>query len=215
VATARSPRNSCARSTLSDARRVVAVTEARRRAGRPRRRVAGWLEAEFDALGVPFSRRAARMDEALSIMETLWTQDRISAEFPEHGLTLRAIRAKPQPARRIPIWIGGRSQAALRRAVKYGEGWQGDFISPTDARPYVEYLRSARPDQAFTISMRTRWDGLDDDHDGLLRELEDYLDVGVNHILAEPRQRDSDAYMHSMERLALLFGRAAAQLGTH
>jgi probable F420-dependent oxidoreductase len=172
---------------------------------------AGWLKAEFDAVGVPFDRRATLMDEGLQIMRTLWTEDHITTEFPEHRLTLKAIRAKPQPTHSIPIWIGGRSPQALRRAVAHGDAWHGDFISPTDARPIVEYLRSERPDPGFTISMRTHWDGLDDDHDSLLRELEAYVDVGVNHVLAEPRQRDADAYMRSIEALAQVFQRGGVQ----
>jgi probable F420-dependent oxidoreductase len=173
---------------------------------------AGWLEPEFNALGVPFAERSARMNEALDIMTSMWTEDHITRTFPAHGISFESIRAKPQPVGRIPIWIGGRGAPALRRAVERGDGWHGDFISPDDVAPYVRFLRERRPEESFTISMRTRWDGLIDDHDELLRLIDTYREQGVNHIVAEPSQRTVDDYLRSIESLRSVFEKAGAQL---
>ncbi len=173
---------------------------------------AGWLEAEFDALGVPFAERGPRTDESLEMLRTMWTEDRITAEYPVHGARFESIRAKPQPARPIPIWIGGHAEVALARAVRVGDGWHGGFLPPEETRPQVERLRADRPEPEFVISMRTRWDPLEDDHDTILAELDHYREVGVDHVLAEPRQRTVDDYLRSIEQFAALLGRADVEM---
>ncbi len=169
---------------------------------------AGWLKAEFDALGVRFDDRGALTDEAIEMLRTAWTQDHITAEFPVHGATLVSIRAKPQPLRPVPLWIGGHARVALERAVRVGQGWHGGFLSPADTAPRVAYLRDHRPEADFTISMRTRWDPLEDDHDVILAEIEHYREVGVTHVVPEPRQRTLSAYLASIESMATLLRRA-------
>ncbi len=175
---------------------------------------AGWLEAEFDALGVPFAERGPRTDESLEMLRTMWTEDRITAEYPVHGARFESIRAKPQPAHPIPIWIGGHAEVALARAVRVGDGWHGGFLPPEQTRPRVARLRAERPEPEFVISMRTRWDPLEDDHDTILAELDDYREVGVDHVLAEPRQRTVDDYLRSIEQFAALLARAGVGLAT-
>jgi len=167
----------------------------------------GWLKAEFDALGVPFEERGARTDETLDLMRKCWTEDPIDAEGPLTGAKLTAMRAKPQPGRSIPIWIGGHSEPAYRRAVQRGDGWHGGFQPPEKAAEIVARLRRDRPEPAFTISMRTRWDALKDDPDDILREAEQYAKVGVQHVVAEPAQRDRDSWLRCGEVFARIFER--------
>src|SRR5947208_9233934 len=78
----------------------------------------GWLEAEFDALGVPFKERGRRMDEGIAMMRAVWTQDPVSFEARWIPAIIRSMRAQPQPVQPIPIWIGGSSEAAIRRALR-------------------------------------------------------------------------------------------------
>ena len=169
---------------------------------------AGWLEAEFDALGVPFAERGARTDEAIEMLRTMWTKDHITAEYPVHGARFAAIRAKPQPVGHLPIWIGGHAEVALARAVRVGDGWHGGFLTPEQTAPRVRRMRAERPESSFAISMRTRWDALEDDHDMILAEIDHYREVGVTHLVPEPRQRTLDAYLRSIEGLAELMVRA-------
>ncbi len=85
----------------------------------------GWSREEFDALGVPFARRGARADEYLAAMRTVWRDD--VASFAGEFVSFTGIRVNPRPVRdrRIPIVVGGNSDAALRRAARHGDGWYG------------------------------------------------------------------------------------------
>lgn len=84
---------------------------------------AGYLESEFEALGVPFPQRNQRVDEAISAMRSAWTGTATNFE----GRFFRAVgnAMLPQPSQRPhpPLWIGGNSHRAIRRAVTLGDGW--------------------------------------------------------------------------------------------
>lgn len=85
----------------------------------------GWSREEFDALGVPFERRGARTAEYVEAMRTLWRDD--VASFDGEFVRFEAVRVNPKPVRdrRIPIMLGGNSDAALRRVAAWGDGWYG------------------------------------------------------------------------------------------
>src|SRR6476620_1862621 len=85
----------------------------------------GWSREEFDALGVPFERRAARTAEYVAAMRTLWRDD--VASFDGEFVRFDSVRVNPKPVTdsRIPIVLGGNSDAALRRVVAWGDGWYG------------------------------------------------------------------------------------------
>jgi probable F420-dependent oxidoreductase len=85
----------------------------------------GWSREEFDALGVPFERRAARTAEYVRAMRTLWRDD--VASFQGEFVGFDSVRVNPKPVAHegIPIIIGGNSDTALRRVVAWGDGWYG------------------------------------------------------------------------------------------
>lgn len=85
----------------------------------------GWSKEEFDALGIPFQRRGRRTAEYVAAMRTLWRDD--IASFAGEFVNFQRIRVNPKPARnrRIPITVGGNSDAAMRRLVGWGDGWYG------------------------------------------------------------------------------------------
>ena len=84
---------------------------------------AGGAPDEFEALGVPSNQRGRRTDEYLSLMIALWTQD--PTTFKGRFFSFTDVRFEPKPHQKPhpPIWVGGRSDAALRRAVRVGEAW--------------------------------------------------------------------------------------------
>ncbi len=93
----------------------------------------GWWREEFEAVGVPFEERAARTMESLRIMKEIWTKPRVTFE----GKFWRIAEAggvRPHPAHQphIPIWIGGHTEAALKRVVAAADGWH-----PLGLRPPV------------------------------------------------------------------------------
>lgn len=173
---------------------------------------AGWLEAEFDALGVPFSERGPRTDEAIEILRRVWTDDHITAEFPVHGVKFASMRAKPQPVAHLPIWIGGHAKVALDRASRVGDGWHGAFLSPEQTAWRIERVRNADIGADFAFSMRTRWDALLDDADIILGEIDEYRQAGVTHLVPEPRQRHMDDYLRAIEAQAALFDQAGVSM---
>ncbi|MCW2650307.1 MAG: putative oxidoreductase [Mycobacterium sp.] len=85
----------------------------------------GWSKEEFDALGIPFQRRGRRTAEYVAAMRTLWQDD--IASFAGEFVNFQRIRVNPKPVRnrRIPIMVGGNSDAAMRRLVSWGDGWYG------------------------------------------------------------------------------------------
>jgi probable F420-dependent oxidoreductase len=102
----------------------------------------GWSQEEFAALGVPFERRGARTDEYVAAMRTLWRDD--PASFSGEFVKFADIRVNPKPVRngRIPIIVGGNSDAALRRAARSGDGWYGfNLTDPAHARERITRLR--------------------------------------------------------------------------
>lgn len=88
----------------------------------------GWAEGEFAALGVPFRRRGALTDEYLAALKTLWTND--VASFQGRYVSFAEVHTAPRPVRtpHPPIWVGGSSDAALRRAVRYGDAWHPNRV---------------------------------------------------------------------------------------
>jgi probable F420-dependent oxidoreductase len=173
---------------------------------------AGWLEAEFDALGIPFHERGARTDEAITMLRKFWTTDHITESFPVHQSTVVSMRTLPQPVRHVPLWVGGHADVALRRAIAVGDGWHGAFLSPEQTEKRVRTLRAGRPEETFAISMRTRWDALLDEEDLIMYEIDRYREVGVTHLVPEPRQRTVDLYMESMEKMASILVRAGVEM---
>src|SRR5579863_7865812 len=71
----------------------------------------GWMEAEFNALGVPFRERGRRMDEGIAMMRAVWNDDPVSFEAKYIPAVIDSMRILPRPEKPIPIWIGGTSEA--------------------------------------------------------------------------------------------------------
>ena len=159
----------------------------------------GWLEAEFAALGVPFRERGRRMDEGIAMMRAVWSEDPVS--FPARAIpaVIDGMRSLPQPEKPIPIWIGGSSEPAIKRALRL-DGWHGSRVSPEQAATIVKRLRAERPEPEFAISVRNGWDGADE---GVLADrLAGFRDAGVGHVLVEPAERTLDDWLAAVERVA-------------
>lgn len=90
--------------------------------------VGGDNPLEYAAMRVPLGERGSRANESLEIIRGLWAHERFSYEGRHFVIRDVAIAPRPlQPA--IPIWVGGGSEAALRRAARYGDGWIAAFAS--------------------------------------------------------------------------------------
>src|SRR5207247_6563948 len=109
---------------------------------------------------------------------------------------------QPQPERRIPLWVGGASDAAIRRAVDKGDGWHGTYMEPEAAAPLISKLREKRPELDFSISMRTSWDGLATDAADIRKGIEAFAELGLQHLMAAPVQGGIDDWLKSVEKRA-------------
>ena len=156
----------------------------------------GWLEAEFDALGVPFKERGRRMDEGIAMMRAVWSQDPVSFDAKWIPAKIDTMRAQPQPIVPIPIWIGGSSDAAIQRALRL-DGWHGSRVGPDQAAAVVKRFRAERPGEDFTISIRVNCNA--QNVGGMRDALRAYSDAGIQHVMAAPEDRDIDTYLATAE----------------
>jgi probable F420-dependent oxidoreductase len=101
----------------------------------------GWSSEEFDALGIPFERRAQRTREYIEVMRKLWGEEKTS--FSGEFVKFFGARSFPKPAQgaNIPIIFGGESGPALRRVADYGTGWFGFNLTPDRAAAKVARLK--------------------------------------------------------------------------
>ncbi len=190
---------------------------------------AGWLEPEFEACGVPMVHRAQRLDDYLDGWRAAWSG---ATEYQSEHFSFTGVRINPQPAAPIPIWIGGSSPGALRRAARC-EGWMGTWAPPEVFAERLTLLRAeqdrlGRPHRETTISIHMelrlgdpladagRWsvvgDGYGDremvigDVDHVAETLAPYIDAGLEHVLLVPLALSPEEWRHHVDALAQLIG---------
>ena len=83
----------------------------------------GWQESEYQALGHGFDNRGKRMDEAITLLRSYWSEESISRTSDFNQIEAMAMEPKPPQGKDLPIWIGGSGAAALRRVGQLGDGW--------------------------------------------------------------------------------------------
>ena len=123
---------------------------------------------EWRATGRDAGRRGARTDEALDVIARLWAGE--SVDHDGEHFRYRGVRISPLPVqKRLPLWIGGGSKAAVRRAARVGTGWLGGFQSPDEAAPVVAAIKAAAreagrriPDDHYGAGFHFRFGSWDD-----------------------------------------------------
>ncbi len=103
----------------------------------------GWSRQEFAACGVPFEGRAARAEEYLGVLRTLWADERSEHHGPFHDLPECRQYPKPVQQPHPPIWIGGWTDPALDRAARLGDGWYAFDMEPDFVAGRLDVLRAA------------------------------------------------------------------------
>ncbi|HEX2500735.1 MAG TPA: LLM class F420-dependent oxidoreductase [Methylomirabilota bacterium] len=184
----------------------------------------GWWREEFQTLGVPFEDRAARTVEALRLMREIWTRPRI--EFEGRFWQVReAGGTRPYPVQQphIPIWIGGHSDAALRRVVEIADGWHPLGLRPPvrldpdelagRAQRLAEFAHQARRDPAdIVIAFKAPFGfrkgagrdrtPLSGSPAQLVEDLQAYVAVGVRHFVLDFTVPTPPEMLEAMERFA-------------
>ena len=104
----------------------------------------GWLEEEFDALGVPFAERGARFDETLAVLRAAWSGGELEGVGPHYPFARVLVTDEPV---RVPLVLGGNTDRALRRTARLADGW----------------FSSGNPTFDEAVRLRTRLRGLSDE----------------------------------------------------
>ncbi len=119
----------------------------------------GWLEEEFQILGTgaAFASRGAVTDEYVAMYRALWRDDPVECRGKHYAFP--PLRALPHPPRMPPVWVGGNTRPAVRRAARIGDGWHAIRMAIGDLRRGVDYLHeqlrgAGRAPEAVTISLR-------------------------------------------------------------
>jgi probable F420-dependent oxidoreductase len=153
----------------------------------------GWNDVEFEALGMDFHNRGARCVEQIKVMRELWTHEAVTFEGKWHRITDAGIN--PLPVQRpIPVWIGGESEVAVRRAARIADGWTSSRIvraagkqpAGEPARAHqVERLRehltaAGRPLNTFGIEGRAAIG--EGGPDEWRRQVDEWRKLGATHL---------------------------------
>jgi len=117
--------------------------------------VGGEFPKEFEACGVPHQERGARVDEGIAVCRTLWGPSPASFEGRFTRFADVALEPKPVQPGGPPIWIGGRSDAALRRAARLGDGWVAYLVTPERFRTSMEKIEAFARESKRTVDPET------------------------------------------------------------
>ncbi len=182
----------------------------------------GWAREEFEVLGVPFEKRGAVADEVLEALLELWTKD--EASYRGRFVHFENVQTGPRPVREPhpPIWVGGGSDAALKRAARFGDAWHPIRVRvPWLEKKAAELLSTAeamgRPQPRLCPRILLRLTEAPEGEarragEGTLEQVrQDFADLerlGCAHVLLDfftgdvEATRDSAPYFRWMETLA-------------
>ena len=177
----------------------------------------GWMQEEFAALDSSFDARGAVTDEHIALLKAFWTNPEPNVRGTHYSVAGVGMAPMPVSQPHPPIWTGGISPPALRRAADLADGWHGVRQSPTDVARVaarIGELRSSRGDDmgGFTMSLRAGLDITDESFGGTSRtplrgspdqvagDLAEYQAAGLDYLVAEPRAATPEQLIEQLER---------------
>jgi probable F420-dependent oxidoreductase len=188
----------------------------------------GWLREEFEALGTPpFEERGRVTDEYIKLMRAAWTTDPVT--FDGKYYPVRDVHVLPKPVQRpaIPVWIGGHTEAALRRAGTLGDGWHPIGMRPPALLTPDEYAakakqvhdaarRAGRDPKSITLTIRVPMEVraknakaaagdrplFQGTADEVSADIRRYQALGVSHFVFDHTVPEARAVLTNMERFA-------------
>lgn len=92
----------------------------------------GWQESEYEALGEDFHSRGQQMDEAITLLRRCWSEPQVTFEGASYQVRAMGMEPKPPQGGKLPIWVGGSSEAAYRRVGRLGDGWLAGGLADTE-----------------------------------------------------------------------------------
>ena len=146
----------------------------------------GWNQVEYEALGENFNNRGRRIEEQITLMRALWTQETVNFEGRWHRVTHAGIN--PLPVQRpIPVWMGGSAEAVIRRVGRIADGWFPSPLFPLDdaGKEILDrmrgYAREAGRDPS-TIGIEGRISIADGDPELWRDRAEAWKNLGATHV---------------------------------
>ena len=187
----------------------------------------GWSQDEFDAVGASMKGRGKRADEFLSVLKAIWTTDPVEFKGEFYQVPKSIIQPKPVQKPHPPIWIGGESPPALRRAGQLGDAWYPIGTNPQfpvgSIQEYTEYRDRVRDnarkagrdpdtmDFAYSISWNNQTEAemvngerriLTGTPVQLADDVKRLEELGVNHLLLNFQSETLDATLARMDDFA-------------
>jgi probable F420-dependent oxidoreductase len=174
----------------------------------------GVIEQEFNALGSVYAERGASTDEAIAIMQALWTQAVPSHQGRLYRFSGMPFAPKPVQKPHIPIVIGGVSRAAIRRAARVGNGWHPLAMAPEVLREHMRYLAeqaqaAGRASVDIPVSIGLPLQGgragrytLGTTPAEIVRNVQAFASLGVETVVVAPSTGDAQALMPALEMIA-------------
>jgi alkanesulfonate monooxygenase SsuD/methylene tetrahydromethanopterin reductase-like flavin-dependent oxidoreductase (luciferase family) len=185
----------------------------------------GWMREEFQALNLTtFEDRGAATDEYIEVLRALWTR-----EWPSYKgrfYSMDEVRFFPKPVQKPhpPIWIGGHTKAAIRRAARLGDGWHPIGLRPPAGLSPEEYAKAAadlrsqareagRDPKGITLSFRAPIKFTEGaapgarvpfigPRDQILEDIRAYQRLGVSHLIFDFAGSSVDAIVEQLHRFA-------------
>jgi probable F420-dependent oxidoreductase len=102
----------------------------------------GWTPEEFEWCGAPFTNKGARADESIDILKLILTGEMV--EYHGKHFDFGRLQMSPAPSEPVPIYVGGHTEAGLRRAARVGDGWSSAMIKFRDLRGTIARLGELR-----------------------------------------------------------------------
>ena len=183
----------------------------------------GHREEEFAFLGADFEHRGAITDESIALLRTLWREPRVHFQGPTYSLTDAVIEPKPLRGD-LPIWVGGRSAAAARRAAQLGEAWLPNGIeldafragvatiqahAPRGRCPLIAGWFGIRVDEAGKQTPVDDWflarlvsRGIAGTPETIVERLEAYRQAGLEYVVCAFAGERVDTMVHQMQLFA-------------
>ena len=141
----------------------------------------GWNHVEYEALNEEWARRGARSAEQVELLRLLWSEEVVDYEGSWHRIDRASIF--PRPGRRIPIWFGGFTDAAFRRAARLGDGFffsgRRQFVFGELDRLRARLREDGRDESGFGFEAFVEYDA---GPDGWIADLDAYGDAGFTHL---------------------------------
>jgi probable F420-dependent oxidoreductase len=106
---------------------------------------------DLQAIGINKKERAARTDEMIVLMRRLWTEEKVTFQGKFFAVEDATVMPRPWQKNGLPIWIGGRSEAALRRTGRLGDGWLVSSVSPSEVEAGIKSIRAYAAEAARQV----------------------------------------------------------------